>query len=490
MTTLLVDEANLSVPDIEFDIHDDHDGGDIIISDIVSAQNKTIADAKKLQSTMQQRIDTLEEDKARMYISNRDLINSLNEIKRCAEWRLGLVKLMNDVSEQQEMVNELAEMIVGSVHTDGWISLRISEAEIEMFRDVTRESIAIGKRLRESAKAELQLIQQEINSVNTQVNLAEIADFDAIRAFQVENEKLQSELEKIKVQLQEAREHAREQSHQIVALQLGNELNESTRSIDSESTTELQRSLDHAKNTSIEREMRELVKAQLGMIQYEMETMIKEKDRDTLSLRRSISNLEEQKQRLSVEHDDEIKYLESSLSKPANEVRITDTIKVKDKVFTRSLLNSLIFILGLFAIPLFNVATAWVPDGLFITEPLSSVYWSRIIIGRSGSNQEQDVVQSWIVNLQNEIQSKQQLVGVLENSFDEQKSERDVMITEAKWANGFTNLFIGFSLSMMTMCAMTYISRKRPKQRRNHSYTSDVRGTLQKGVYYFNKWTH
>ena len=56
MTTLHVDEpkkvrfrsVNLSVPNTKEGIHDDEDAEDIVISDIVSAQNKTIADAKQL----------------------------------------------------------------------------------------------------------------------------------------------------------------------------------------------------------------------------------------------------------------------------------------------------------------------------------------------------------------------------------------------------------------------------------------------------------
>ena len=220
MTTLHVDEpkkvrfrsVNLSAHDTVNGIHDNEDGEDIIISYIMSAQNKTIADAIQLQSTIQKGIDNvhrkvkISKEKLNMSSPNAGIKDSrlkltdkiLSEMERCAEWNLGLVKLMNDVSKQQQMTNKLAELIVGSVHTDGWLSMRMTEAQIEMLRKtthraVTRENIRMGKSLRKSAKAELEIIQQEINSVNTrmetrpsQIHLGETTDFGVTQGVEKE----------------------------------------------------------------------------------------------------------------------------------------------------------------------------------------------------------------------------------------------------------------------------------------------------------------
>ena len=387
--------ANPSVPDTEHDIHHDQDGENVIISDIVSAQNKTIADAKKLQNVIQQRIDTvhrevkvskgelkMNKNSPNIKDSHLELINKmLSEMERCAEWNVGLVKLMDDVSEQQQ-------------------------------------------------------------------NLAEIAASNTIQ-----NEHVQD---------------------QILALQLGNEFNESTRSIDSESTAELQRPLDHAENIFIEREIRELIIEQLGMIQYEMETMIEEKNRDTASLRRSVNTPQKQRETLSVEQDDAVKQVRVSLT-------------TMDKVFAYPVLT----LLMLFAltISLVHVASVWVQDGAYITERLNAVtqrsrfwivYWSRIIIGR-------DAVQSWMMKLQDEIQSKHLVIDALESALQEQKSEKEAVIAGAKLVNGFY-------CAIITMLAMAYITKRRPEQRWNFSYASDVHGTLRNGAgviaEYFNKRTN
>ena len=170
------------------DIHDDGDGGDIIISDITSSQKKTIADAKQLQNAIQQRIDDVLRkvtlSKERSSKSSPNIIESqlrliemmLNEIEKCAEWKLGVVKLMNDTLERQQQMNKLAEMFIGSVHTDGWLSLQASRAGIEMMRKtlegaVTQETIAIGENLRDSAEAELETIRKEIRSVHTSIEM-------------------------------------------------------------------------------------------------------------------------------------------------------------------------------------------------------------------------------------------------------------------------------------------------------------------------------
>ena len=327
------------------------------------------------------------------------------------------------------------------------------------------------------------------------------------RALREENEKLQSELVKVKAQLHEAREHVQDQ---IMATQLGNEFFESSSSIDSsdsESTTELQRSLHHTGNTSIEGEMKEFVKAQLGMIQYEMERMIKEKNRDTLSLRRNISKLKKQREILSVVHANEIRRVRSSLTKPENNVKISGFTGAKDKVLVSFTLNSLMMlILGFLTIPVIHRTTAWVQDGAYITDFLNPITqrlgleiinWNGIVIDRSTFNKEREEVQNRIVKLQAEIQNKQLAIDALESALRAQKSEKEAMIAEAKWANAFSNVSIGFYCAMMTMVVMKYVSRRkvrRPEHPWDYSYASDVHGSIRKGAGivegYLNKWTN
>ena len=252
-------------------------------------------------------------------------------------------------------------------------------------------------------------------------------------------------------------------------------------------------SLKNSAGTVSERESMESVGKQFKQIQNELDRLIKQKENEMLLLRANVQDLTD---RLVAKNDQEIKDLlyrtansqngATELLLPEanveNEIRrittqmleevstISEATREEGTVFACSVINSFMLIM----LTIIVMTTAWMQDGVFITERLKEVteqFQFDIVQWNHGP----DALQSRMMRLQNEIQSKQLVIESLRGELQRQESENAAIIADAIWTNRFMNISIGFSFAVMTFAALSFVVRRREERLSNHQRPSGIR---------------